>query len=192
MVRSSFSMSISVAPLSFSSSSRMARRSVPLRFRGAETRHPYCACLPASVAAGRGLAVGGGCGGAKQIIPNHGQGCPWLAGAARGTGTRQARGWPAGPPRTRAQPRAPVAPMCARDARVFTPTDQPRKNGHLTLGAPSGRLAPRKSPLPASNSGPTPRRAESDFLSDHSRKTKGPVTHADRFIQSLSSSTISV
>ena len=30
--------------------------------RGAETRHPYSACLPASVGAGGGLVVGGGCG----------------------------------------------------------------------------------------------------------------------------------
>jgi hypothetical protein len=35
----------------------------------------------------------------------------------------------------------------------------------LTLKAPSGSVWAWKSPLPASNSGPTPRRAESDFLS---------------------------
>jgi len=40
-----------------------------------------------------------------------------------------------------------------------------RNAGRLTLKAPSGSVRAWKSPLPASNSGPTPRRAESDFLS---------------------------
>jgi hypothetical protein len=39
--------------------------------------------------------------------------------------------------------------------------------GRLTLKARSGSVWACKSPLPASNSGPTPRRAESDFLSEN-------------------------
>ena len=42
---------------------------------------------------------------------------------------------------------------------------EPQNGGRLTLKAPSGSVRVWKSPLPASNSGPTSWRAESDFLS---------------------------
>ena len=55
----------------------------------------------------------------------------------------------------------------AREGKLlwFGARPKPQNGGSLTLKARSGSVRAWKEPLPASNSGPTPRRAKSDFLS---------------------------
>ena len=68
---------------------------IPPRSGGAETRHPSSACLPATVGAGGGLVVGGGCGAtamssrppsrtARKAVHACGIGCPCAAQAIPG------------------------------------------------------------------------------------------------------------
>ena len=47
----------------------------------------------------------------------------------------------------------------------------------MTLKAPSGSVRAWKEPLPASNSGPTPRRAKSDFLSTNPKAISYQLTY---------------